>query len=119
MQGIEAKEAQMIRRYLLSILVGGATMMPAMYGQTPAEKQHEKRMQRQQTRIGNGVASGQLTPRETKNIEARQARINREIAGAAAANGGTLTPGQKAVVHKQEVRQGRRIARKKNNGLTR
>lgn len=114
-----------MRRCLLSLFAAGAMMIPAMYGQTsdsaqtPAAKAHERRVQRQDSRIANGTASGQLTPRETKNLEARQAHINREISKDAAANGGTLTPGQKMVVHKQEVRQGRRIARKKNNNLAR
>jgi hypothetical protein len=37
----------------------------------------EKRQQIQQERIGQGVANGRLTPRETVNLERRQAGIER------------------------------------------
>src|SRR6266581_2039490 len=45
----------------------------------------------QQARIGNGVKSVQLTPRETSHLENREANINHEVRNDRAANGGRLS----------------------------
>ena len=71
-----------------------ATTNPAT--STPVIKQRKINQQR---RIGNGVKSGQLTPRETAHLEHREAHINRETRRMKAANGGTLTPAEKAKSH--------------------
>ena len=39
----------------------------------------DRREVRQQERIGEGVESGQLTPRETARLEGQEARIHNEI----------------------------------------
>ena len=54
----------------------------------------DRREQRQQERIAQGVQSGQLTPRETARLERKEARIDREIKRDRAANGGTVTPAE-------------------------
>lgn len=43
----------------------------------PATPRVDQREAHQQQRIAQGVASGQLTPRETQRLEAEQARIER------------------------------------------
>ncbi|MBI3759269.1 MAG: hypothetical protein HY269_05885 [Deltaproteobacteria bacterium] len=58
----------------------------------------------QQDRIGQGVASGSLTPREATILERREGRLNREIRTERAFNGGFLTPGERAHVWRQENR---------------
>lgn len=45
----------------------------------------------EQSRIDNGVQSGQLTHRETSNLQGRQDAINSTRAHEKAASGGTLT----------------------------
>jgi hypothetical protein len=87
-----------------------ATMLPAA-----AETVIHQRKQNQQQRIGQGVKSGQLTPRETARLEHKEARINRETRRMRAANGGTLTPAQKAKVTRQQNRVSRDIYRQKHD----
>ena len=79
---------------------------------TPVIKQRKINQQR---RIGNGVKSGQLTPRETAHLEHREAHINRETRRMKAANGGTLTPAEKAKITRQQNRTSRAIYRQKHD----
>src|ERR1700675_4421573 len=65
---------------------------PAATSETPREGSVNDRRRDQQQRIGNGVQSGQLTAGETKNLESREANLNREVHADRTANGGTLTP---------------------------
>ncbi len=75
-----------------------------------------KRAENQQDRIAQGVKSGQLTPRETANLESKDARINREVHNDRAANGGKLTDAEKAQVNHQQNKVSRQIYRDKHNG---
>ncbi len=68
-----------------------------------------------QARIGEGVESGQLTPRETARLERKEARVRSEIRRDRAANGGTLTPAEKARINRQENRLSRQIYRQKHD----
>jgi hypothetical protein len=78
----------------------------------------DARQVNQQARIGEGVASGQLTPGEAARLERREARIHREIQRDRAANGGTLTPAERARINRQENRTSRQIYRAKHNART-
>lgn len=75
----------------------------------------DRRQANQQARIGEGVESGQLTPRETARLERKEARVRREIRHDRAENGGTLTPAEKARVNRQENRLSRQIYRQKHD----
>ncbi len=75
-----------------------------------------KRAENQQDRIAQGVKSGQLTSRETANLESTDASINREVHNDRAANGGKLTGAEKAKVNRQQNRVSRNIYRDKHNG---
>jgi hypothetical protein len=72
----------------------------------------------QQGRIANGVASGQLTPGETKNLEGREAHLNSEIHNDRAANGGTLTPQERQQVNGQQNNLSKSIYNDKHNAAT-
>ena len=72
----------------------------------------------QQGRIANGVSSGQLTPRETKNLENREANVNGEIRSDRAANGGTLTPQERGQVNQQQNNLSKSIYNDKHNAAT-
>jgi hypothetical protein len=72
----------------------------------------------QQGRIANGISSGQLTPAETKNLENRQAGLNREIHNDRAANGGTLTPQEHSQVNQQQNNLSKSIYNDKHNANT-
>ena len=77
------------------------------------------RQERQQQRIARGVASGQLTARETERLEGREAALNREIKGMRRFNGGSLTPPERALVQHQQNQLSRSIYRQKHDAQTR
>src|SRR5258708_1194733 len=79
----------------------------------------DRRAERQQDRIAEGVENGSLTPRETANLEHREAKINREIKRDRAANGGTLTPAERAKINREQNRASRAVYRKKHNDVHR
>ena len=74
----------------------------------------DRRERRQQARIADGVASGELTPRETVRLERKQARIDRHIARDRA-DGGGLSPAERARIHRQQNRASRQIYREKHD----
>ena len=78
-----------------------------------------QRQRLQQERIGQGIKGGQLTSRESSHLEGREAATNHEIARDRAANGGKLTPGERAGVNRQQNRTSRGIYNKKHNGRAR
>jgi hypothetical protein len=85
---------------------------------TPAMSRVGARENNQQQRIGNGVKSGQLTPRETGHLEHQEGQINREVHNDRAANGGHLTQQEKAQVNQQQNHVSREIYDDKHNART-
>jgi hypothetical protein len=69
----------------------------------------------QQGRIANGVASGRLTAGETKNLESREANLNRTIRSDRQANGGTLTPQERQQVNTRQNNLSQSIYNDKHN----
>lgn len=67
----------------------------------------------QQSRIEQGVKSGELTGRETAKLERGQARVDRKEARAAA--DGHVSPAEEANIQTRENNQSRRIYNKKHN----
>ena len=74
-----------------------------------------QRRENQQDRIANGIRSGQLTPRETSNLENKEQGVNHEVAGMRQANGGKLTPADKAVVNHRQNKLSGQVYNKKHN----
>jgi len=74
-----------------------------------------QRKDNQQDRIAEGVRSGQLTAGETARLEGREAHINHQEARMKAANGGSLTPGERAKINREQNRTSRAIYRDKHN----
>ena len=109
----------MQRRLLTLALAAAFATAPAFAQQAqPAPTRPatiHKRFGNQQDRIANGVRSGQLTPRETQRLEARQANLHREVRADRAANGGRLTPQERRHVSRQQNRLSRSIYRDKHN----
>jgi hypothetical protein len=85
---------------------------------TAAMSRVNSRESNQQARIANGVKSGQLTPRETKNLEKREGHINREVHDDRRANGGRLTPQERQQVNHQQDNASRAIYNDKHNART-
>ena len=91
-----------------------ASALPAQETATPLrEAQVERRANRQQARIAQGAASGQLTARETRNLEKHEAKLDRDIGKAEA--DGKVTPREQARLNREEDRDSRKIFRKKHN----
>ncbi len=72
----------------------------------------------QQDRIANGVQSGQLTAGETKNLEGREANVNREIKDDRQANDGKLTSQERQQVNRQQNNMSKSIYQDKHNANT-
>ena len=94
---------------IAAALLAVATATPALAAEV------DRREARQQERIGEGVESGQLTPRETARLERKEARIHREVQRDRAANGGTLTPAEKARINRQQNHVSNQIYRQKHD----
>ena len=56
----------------------------------------------QQSRINQGVRSGNLTPGETRNLEDRDSSINRQAQADRAANGGRLTSQERQQINRRQ-----------------
>ena len=77
----------------------------------------DQRQHRQQTRIQQGVASGELTRREAIRLERGQAHVNR--IERRAERDGEVTAGEKLRIEKAQDRQSRRIFKQKHDGQER
>jgi hypothetical protein len=96
---------------VLSVLLSAASA--SAFAQTSG--QIEQRKDNQQHRIAQGVNSGQLTPRETRNLERREASINREERHMRAADHGHLTRADRAALNRRQNHVSRSINRDKHN----
>ena len=102
---------------LVLAIAGAAGMVLA--SASPAEAGRiSDRKSNQQQRISQGVASGQLTARETARLEGREAALNRSVARMRSNNGGTLTPGERFRVEQRQDRISRGIYLQKHDGQT-
>ncbi len=75
-----------------------------------------QRKDNQQDRIANGIDSGQLTAGETKNLESREANVNREIKDDRAGDDGHLTSQERAHINAQQNGISKSIYNDKHNG---
>ncbi len=82
------------------------------------ETKIQERKENQQQRIGEGVASGSLTAKETRNLENKQTRLNKEIRHDRKVNGGNLTDKEKKQINRQQNRLSEDIYDKKHNSRT-
>ena len=69
----------------------------------------KNRLNNQQARINGGIASGQITRREDNNLARRDASINAQRRADLRANGGHLTPGERAQLNRRENNVSRSI----------
>ena len=104
---------------LLTAAAGSAIAVAFLIAAPASAGVIHHRQERQQQRIAQGVESGQLTARETPRLERREADLNREIHVMRRANGGTLTPSERALVDHQQNRLSRSIYRQKHDAQTR
>jgi len=69
----------------------------------------EERAHNQQERIANGVATGEMTPRETAKVEGQEAHINQQVKDDREANGGKLTSAEKKQINKEQNKTSKEI----------
>ena len=67
----------------------------------------------QQDRIAQGVKSGELTPRETEHLEAREAKIQHDKK--LAKSDGVVTPAERAKLEREENRTSKAIYHQKHD----
>jgi hypothetical protein len=82
---------------------------------TPQSNTVNDRRENQQDRVANGVQSGQLTAGETKNVEGREANLNREIRDDRSADNGKLTTQERTQVNHQQNNLSKSIYADKHN----
>jgi hypothetical protein len=95
----------------------GSLMVASMAATSMQAGEIGNRRENQQDRIAQGVASGQLTPRETSRLENREANLNREIRHDRNMNGGNLTNNEKSQINRQQNGLSRNIYRAKHNAF--
>jgi hypothetical protein len=112
-----------IERLFVSSVVLAALCVPAVRAQSggsgttpPATVQQRKK--NQQDRIANGVQSGQLTAGETKNLENKEAGLNKEERNMRAGDDGHLTAADRTKLNRQQNRLSSDIYQDKHNANT-
>jgi hypothetical protein len=88
-----------------------ALAMPAAHAQQTIGERKEN----QQDRIANGVNSGELTPRETANLETKEGALNKEEHNMRAADDGRQTTADRTKINRQQNNLSRQIYNKKHN----
>lgn len=103
-----------LKRNILVFASLAAFCTPVVFGRVTGQS-IQNRKENQQDRIAQGVKSGQLTPRETSNLEHKETGINHEEHAMRRADGGKLTQGDKRVINHQQNHVSRQIYNKKHN----
>ncbi|MBV9883017.1 MAG: hypothetical protein JO276_08420 [Sphingomonadaceae bacterium] len=91
-----------------------AALGPVAVAAAPAEARINQRQAHQQQRISRGVASGQLTARETYRLERQEGRIAAYEARSRA-DGGGLSARERARIEHMQDRESRRIYRQRHD----
>jgi hypothetical protein len=78
----------------------------------------QQRKDNQQDRIAQGVQSGELTAGETKNLENKEAGMNKEERNMRSADDGHLTAADRAKLNRQQNRMSNQIYQDKHNAAT-
>jgi hypothetical protein len=115
---------------LLSLAVGGLMIAGSASAQTsntsgagpgvvdpghPRVNEVNRREENQQKRIANGIDSGKLSPKETANLEKREASVQRQEKRDMAKNNGHLTKAEQKSLNRRQNRISKSIAKDKHN----
>lgn len=100
--------------FIMLFLAGFSLSIQAQSTNTPKVS---KRQANQQKRIVKGVAKGDLTKGEFKQLEKQQKNIQKHKRKAK--SDGKVTKKERAGLHLHQNKASRNIARKKNNGRSR
>jgi hypothetical protein len=106
-----------MKKQPLIVLVALAMAGAAFAQADPATPRVDRRQANQQKRIQQGVASGQLTPKETRRLQAQQDRI--ATAEAEAKSDGVVTRKERAGLTARQNRANRNVYRNKHDAQAR
>ena len=98
-------------------LAGAAALAIGLTGAAWGQEIQERK-ENQQDRIAQGVASGELTARETARIEGKESELNQETRDMRALDGGKLTPQDRATVNQQQNKLSKQIYEQKHDEQT-
>src|SRR6202035_3753999 len=93
-----------------------AQSQPAESAAAPAPGTVGERKENQQDRIANGIQSGQLTAGETKNLETKEAGLNKEERTMRSEDDGHLTAADRTKLNNQQNHLSNQIYDDKHNG---
>lgn len=82
----------------------------------PRVNEVNRREERQQDRIAQGIKSGELTPGEASRLEKGETCLQKQEAKDMAKNNGHLTKAEQEKLNREENRLSKRIHRDKHNG---
>ena len=98
------------------VVTGSVALMLAgapVFAASTDDPRIQQREANQEKRIDQGIASGQLTPKEAGRLEARQAKIKQDETRMKA--DGKLTKRERAKLAREQNKPSRRIFNKKHN----
>lgn len=98
---------------LLACSAAAFAQAPAPVQDPTATPRIDKRQANQQQRINQGVASGQLTPKEQANLQKREDKIAADKA--AAKSDGVVTKQERHKLKREENRASKRITKQKHD----
>jgi len=118
-----------ITNSLLVVAVGGLMVTGSAIAQTatsgagpgvvdpghPRVNEVNQREENQQKRIANGIHNGSLNPKETANLEKREAGLQKQEQADMAKHNGHLTKAEQRRLNRRENRISRSIYRDKHN----
>lgn len=91
------------------ILAAGALALTAFFPSIVGAQTIHEREVNQQRRIGNGIKNGSLSPAEASRLEKREAELRAQLKADRSANGGKLTPQERAQAQAELDHLSRRI----------
>ena len=80
-----------------------------------ADTKVERRQQRQQARISQGIRDGQLTANEAANLRTKEAKLQTEKRRMRESHGGKLTTEDRAKLNRQQNRLSKEIDHQKHD----
>jgi 5-methylcytosine-specific restriction endonuclease McrBC GTP-binding regulatory subunit McrB len=104
-------------RQIVLAMMTGALLFGTATASFADEKEGkiQRRKERQQKRIANGVKNGTLQPGKTAKIERQEAKLNKEIRSDRKENGGNLTNKEKKQINQQQNKLSKEIYKDKHN----
>jgi len=99
-----------MKKILMAVVLSGALVIPTVLAQDrPAQRQKN-----QQKRIKEGQKSGELTRKEAAKIEAREAKLHKDIKDARK-DGPGLTPKERVQIEKRQDKISQDIYKEKHD----